>query len=38
MIDKKTKIVLSLVILISAINYYLYKKDMKELKDIIKNK
>ena len=38
MIDKRTKIVLGLVITISAINYYLYKKDMNELKDLIKNK
>ena len=38
MIDNKTKIVLAFVIILSGINYYLYSKHMKELKDLINEK
>lgn len=35
MIDKNTKVVFVFVLILSAVNYYLYSKHMKELKDLI---
>jgi len=35
MIDKNTKVVFVFVLILSAVNYYLYAKRMKELKDLI---
>jgi len=38
MIDNKTKIVLAFVLILAGVNYYLYSKHMKELKDLINKK
>jgi len=37
MLDNKSKIILSFVLILAGINYYLYSKKMNELKDVINN-
>jgi hypothetical protein len=37
MLDNKSKFILSFVLILSGINYYLYSKKINELKDVINN-
>jgi len=37
MLDNKSKIILSFVLILAGVNYYLYSKKMNELKDVINN-